>query len=92
MITYGLILLVLIIAVSLISWTANTRDTAQETTNQLAKMGVANACLVIAFGYMASLYIQENPSYAANYMFMLVHTCLFMTLMALSVGTIKQVA
>ena len=92
MFQYILILLLLVISISLIASNASTSDSAQETTGQIAKMGVANTFLVLAFGYMAYLYIQANPSYAQGYMFMMIHACLFMSLMALSVSTIKQVA
>jgi hypothetical protein len=71
---------------------SGSKDTKAETIRQIQVMVAVNFFLVAAFYFMSVYYLQSFPQAFENYITLLAHGALFLSLLAVSISTINAMS
>jgi hypothetical protein len=67
----------------------STSDTAQQVDAALAQIGWANGGLITLLLIIAFSYVRMYPELRDNYIFVMMHIALYVSVMAVSIAVIK---
>lgn len=92
---YGYFLLfgmtvVILITMIMMTVYGSKPDSHQQISSQIQTIGLANFIMIILFGIIMSYFLEINPQYTQSYVLLMVHFCLFLSLMGVSIAAIQQ--
>jgi uncharacterized membrane protein len=87
----ALLLLIFVITVIGLGLSYIPRDSRAQTASQVQVLGVVSFFAIGIFAYFSNSYMQANPANIPPFLTLLAHTCLFFSLMAISVSTLGKI-
>jgi hypothetical protein len=87
-----LLVMVAVIAATVIMVGVSTqkKDAQEELSIHIRNLAIANFFLILVFSYFASYFLQANPDKMETYLFFMVHVAIYLSLLAVSIGSLQK--
>jgi hypothetical protein len=66
------------------------KDNASQVSKQITTLGITNFFIILIFGFLTSYYLESYPNMFQRYMILMVHSSLFLSLMAVSIASLNS--
>ncbi len=88
-----LLAIVAIIAVTVImvGIASQKKDAQEELSGHIRNLAVANFFLILVFAYFVNYFLKAQPQYVNDYLFFMVHVSIYLSLLAVSIGSLQKV-
>lgn len=87
-----LLLMVAVIAatVIMVGVSSQKKDAQEELSIHIRNLAIANFFLILVFAYFVNYFLQSRPDMMNNYLFFMVHVAIYLSLLAVSIGSLQK--
>jgi hypothetical protein len=86
------IMAIIAATVIMVGVASQKKDAQEELSMHIRNLAVANFFLILIFAYFVNYFLKSKPEFTNDYMFFMVHVAVYLSLLAVSIGSLQKTA